>query len=285
MTKNLIYFFIGFIIIGIASFFLPQAAMSFGNYGITIIVVAFTILVLFITFVVQKLVKNGLNSDQIPNGIPATATVISSQQGNFKLTFGGVQEIYQLIIEATVQNRQGETWPARIKAMIPITQISTFQPGVSFLVKYDPQNKKRVVIDKDASSEAAEVNVPGYDKMTHQSIMAAKQNAPKDITLRLEAATALLQELRLSGVSATATVLSNDIIYANYLPYNDAVQLKLQVNATDRPSFEAMILGLFANTALPKVEVGKTVYVKYDRNNPQRLTMTGTDQPDTVQNL
>lgn len=283
MNKFLIYFFIGFIIIGVASFFLPYAAMNFGPNGMIYAGIGFTILVLIIVFGITGLTKRSLKPKDIPNGIPATATVVSCRQGNMKVTFGGVQEIYQLIIDVTVRNQQGETWAAKMKEMIPITQIGVFQPGVSFSVKYDPKDKSRVVIDQNASAQQnnQSVNIPGYGTLHQQEIQESKQKAPHDITLRLEAASSLEQKLKISGVPATATVLAKDILMLKYIPGSDAVQLKLNVNATDRPPFEAVIVALIATTASYKVEPGKTVFVKFDRYNQQRICLTGTDKPET----
>ena len=256
--------------------------MNYGLNGLIFGVIGFIVLVLVIVISLMKFAKSGLNTKDIPNGLPATATVVSCRQGNMKMTFG-VQEVYQLVIEINVQNPQGETWPSTIKAMIPLTQIATFQPGVSFLVKYDPLNKNKVIIDQNATAAQTEVNFPGYGNISQQTIQSAMKNAPQDITLRLQASNSLMQELKISGVATTATIISNELMYPNYIPSSDAIQLKLQVNANDRPSFEAEILSLIAKIALPKVETGKTVYVKYDRINPQRLVMTGTDQPNTAQ--
>ena len=282
MNKFLIYFFIGFIAIFAASFLLPVVIMNYGVHGLIFGVLGFIILVLAIVISLMKFSTGSLNTKDIPNGLPATATVVSCRQGNMKMTFG-VQEVYQLVIEINVQNPQGETWPSTIKAMIPLTQIATFQPGVSFLVKYDPLNKNKVIIDQNATAAQTEVNFPGYGNISQQTIQSAMKNAPQDITLRLQASNSLMQELKISGVATTATIISNELMYPNYIPSSDAIQLKLQVNANDRPSFEAEILSLIAKIALPKVETGKTVYVKYDRINPQRLVMTGTDQPNTAQ--
>ncbi len=82
--------------------------------------------------------------NDIPNGLPATATVIACRQGHQKISMG-VKEYYQLLIDVVVRN--GDTWPATIKYMAPITQVGAFQPGASFAVKYDPADRGRVVVD------------------------------------------------------------------------------------------------------------------------------------------
>lgn len=89
-----------------------------------------------------------LKPKSIPNGLPATATVVSCRQGNMKVSMGGVNQNYQLIIEVNVSNPQGETWQATMKEMINITQVSVFQPGVKFKVLYDSNDKSNVVSDR-----------------------------------------------------------------------------------------------------------------------------------------
>lgn len=92
--------------------------------------------------------ENPLRKKEIPNGLPATATVIRSYQGNMKVTFGGVQENFKMIIEVNVRNNNGVFWQAKMEEMIPIHQIGVFQPGVSFKVLYDPNDRSKVVFDQ-----------------------------------------------------------------------------------------------------------------------------------------
>lgn len=118
------------------------------NYGLTTAIIGFTIMLLVSVFFGMKVGKKSLQPKDIPNGIPATATVISSRQGNMKMTMGGVQEFYQLIIEVNITDKYGQKWPARIKEMVPLTEVGIFQPGVQFKVKYDPNDKSNVIIDR-----------------------------------------------------------------------------------------------------------------------------------------
>jgi len=90
-------------------------------------------------------VQSATETKDIPNGIAATATVVNIRQGNMKMKYG-VQEVYQLIIDVTVTAQNGETWPAVLTEMIPLVQIARFRPGISFAVKYDPNNRSEVVL-------------------------------------------------------------------------------------------------------------------------------------------
>ncbi len=119
----------------------------FGPIGI-IGVFAFIALLLAFVFFATKLARNAVKSKTLANGLPATATVIRSYQGTMKISFGDVQQNYQLVIEINVTNQKGETWPAKMMEMIPLTEVGIFQPGVSFNVLYDPANRNIVVFDQ-----------------------------------------------------------------------------------------------------------------------------------------
>ncbi|MEO6833875.1 MAG: hypothetical protein ABI378_14515 [Chitinophagaceae bacterium] len=278
MKSFLVFFFASFLVIIVASFLLPIAVIQF---GIALPVIVFIALVLFVVFYGFKVARKGLKPKDIPNGLPATATVIKSYQGNMKMTLGGVQEFYQLEIEVNVKNNLGETWPAKIIEMIPITQVGLFQPGLSFAVKYDPNDRTKVVFDQTPGGTQNSRDIPGYGTVNAQEVQSSMQAAPKDITLRLQAANALYQDLKVNGVASEAIVKSCKTLYATYLAGSDAVLLELQVNALDREPFEAEIVSLVSKSALPKLAPGKTVFVSYDYNNPMRVCMTGTDKVDS----
>src|SRR5690606_24035114 len=116
------------------------------------IIIGFVVFIILMIYFLQRWLLGSLKPKDIPNGLPATATVISCRQGNMSMSVGGVNQNYQLIIEVNVTNPQGETWQATMKEMINITQISVFQPGVSFAVKYDPNNESKVVFDQSAQT-------------------------------------------------------------------------------------------------------------------------------------
>ena len=228
--------------------------------------------------------ENPLRKKEILNGLPATATVLRSYQGNMKVTFGGVQENFKMIIEVDIKNTNGETWQAKMEEMIPINQIGIFQPGATFNVLYDPNDRSSLIFDTSPQTNPSR-NVPGYGTVDQQTVKSAMQSAPQDITLRLQAANALLQEMKLTGIAASATVISSELMYENYMNGIDVYQIRLKINAAEIPPFEGETLGLILKTSVHKIAPNKTVYVKYDRNNPHRFSMTGTDKPDNTAQL
>jgi len=259
----------------------------FGPIGI-VGVFAFIAFILAVIFIAMKLARNAIKPKTLANGLPATATVIRSYQGNMKISFGGVQQNYQLVIEVNVTNPQGETWSAKMTEMVPLTQIGIFQPGVSFKVLYDANDRSKVVFDQSEQpqqqSPTNSVNIPGYGTVNSQMAKAARQTAPQDITMQLQAASTLLNEFNANGygVSASATVISSYSFYVNYMNGNDVYKIKLKVNATETAPFETEIITLIAKPSIYKIEPGKTVYVKYDRSNPQRVCLSGLDKPDSA---
>ncbi|MFA7616303.1 MAG: hypothetical protein WCY16_06975 [Weeksellaceae bacterium] len=253
------------------------------------IVIGFVVFIILIIYILQRWLLGGLKPKDIPNGLPATATVIKSYQAGMSMR-AGANQFYSIIIEANITNPQGETWFEKIEQMLPITQVGIFQPGVSFAVKYDPNDRSKVVFDQSAQTSGSQqkpfgsVNVPGYG--TVDSIMAnqAKQHQPQDIVLQLQATSALLNELNANGngVTAEAEVLSKTQLIDNFMNGADAYKLRIRVNATDISSFETDVVLLIQKPSVYKIEPGKTVYVKYDRNNPQRTVISGTDKPDSA---
>lgn len=304
IIKNyLFYFGAGFILIVIGSFLLPKVATSGGKYGLIFGIIGFVASVLFIILFVTKKMAGDIMSNfpigeftgfpfsgksaaapDIPNGIATWATITNFQQSGINMSMGTFQ-YYEMLIDLNVEGTDGTTWPARVKQMVPLAQLNMFQIGTRISVKYDPNDKSKVVFTTQNPNQGgggASMDIPGYGTINSQTAQAAMQTAPKDITLRVQAAHALFQELAITGVAATATVLSTRLVYENYMNGADVYLLKLMVNATEIPPFEAETTDLMAKSALPKIEPNKTVYVKYDRNNPQRMSLTGTDKPDSA---
>jgi hypothetical protein len=252
------------------------------------IVIGFVVFLLLLIYLLQRWVLSSLKPKDIPNGLPATATVIRSYQGNMRVSIGGVNQNYQLIIEVSVTNPQGETWQAKMEEMINITQIGMFQPGVSFAVKYDPNNKSRVVFDQSAQTQQHpqqqqpfnnSVNIPGFGTVNSQMAQQAAQNQPQEIVLQLQAFKSLMESLRSTGISATATVVSREIVHENFMQGVDAIKIRFRVDKTNYETEEILIT---PKTSLYKSEPGKTIYVLYDPNNSKRVAVSGLDKPDGV---
>lgn len=140
----------GIVLMGIAIFIVVMMGMHYGEESPQLIasLVGTVVLILVLVLFANKILKSETKLKTIANGLPAVATVIQSYQGGQAILSGRVPTHYQLIIEVNVRNPHGETWKATMKEMLPVTQVGVFQPGVQFAVKYDPNNRNKVVIDQ-----------------------------------------------------------------------------------------------------------------------------------------
>ncbi len=250
------------------------------------IVIGFVAFIILMIVVLQRWILSSLKPKDIPNGLPATATVIKSYQGNMRVSIGGVNQNYQLIIEVNVTNPQGETWQAKMEEMVNITQIGIFQPGVSFAVKYDPNNRSKVVIDQSAQTQQQSqqpfnnsYNIPGFGTVNSQMAQQAVHNQPQEIVLALQSNKVLMESLQNSGISATATVLSQETVQENFMPGVDVIKLRFRIEKTN---YETEQLMATPQTSLYKSEPGKTIYVLFDPNNSKRVGVSGLDKPDGI---
>lgn len=248
------------------------------------IVIGFVAFIILMIYVLQRWFLSGLKPKDIPNGLPATATIIKSYQGGMSMR-ASANQFYSIVIEVNVTNPQGETWPAKIEQMLPITQVGVFQPGVSFAVKYDPNNRSKVVIDQSAQTQQQQqpfnnsYNIPGFGTVNSQMAQQALHSQPQEIVLAVQANKVLIESLRNSGVSASATVLSRETIQENFMPGVDVIKVRFRV---ERINYETEQLMITPKSSLFKSEPGKTIYVLYDPNNPKRVGISGLDKPDGI---
>lgn len=125
-------------------------------------VLGFVVLIIAGIYFSQRWLFSSIKPKDIPNGLPATATVIRSYQSGMAMRYAKVHFYYELIIEVNVRNQQGETWQAKIEQVVPMAQLGMFVPGLSFAVKYDPKNKSKVVIDRSREQQGMDYgNIPG----------------------------------------------------------------------------------------------------------------------------
>lgn len=248
-------------------------------------VIGFVVFIILIIYVLQRWILGSLKPKDIPNGLPATATVIRSYQGGMSMRYGANQ-YYSIVIEMNVTNPQGETWQTKMEETLPVTQVGMFQPGVSFAVKYDPNNRNKVVFDQSAQTQQGQqqslnnsFNIPGFGAVNSDMAKQAVQSQPQEIVFQLQAFKSLLESLKNTGIPTTATVLSRKVVQENFMQGIDAIQLRFRV---DKNNYETAQLLITPKTSLYKCEPRKTIYVLYDPNNPKKAGISGLDKPDGI---
>ncbi|MBS1644692.1 MAG: NADH-quinone oxidoreductase subunit A [Bacteroidetes bacterium] len=255
----------------------------------TIGVLVFIAFILGLIYFGQRWLLGGLKPKDIPNGLPATATVISCRQGSMSMSVG-VNQNFQLIIEVNVSNPQGETWQTTMKEMINITQISVFQPGVQFAVKYDPNDKSKVVFDQSAptqnqANQASNINKAMNNpsaNYTNQDVLNAKQAAPTDIMQKVQYHSDLLKELLNTGTASTSTVINSEVALKDFMPGINILKVAIEVKNTMIDTFESDIFLIAPATSMHKFEPNDTVHILYDPKNPRRVCISGTDKVNST---
>lgn len=253
------------------------------------IVIGFVVFIILIIYILQRWLLGGLKPKDIPNGLLATATVIKSYQAGMSMR-AGANQFYSIIIESNITNPQGETWFAKIEQMLPVTQVGIFQPGVQFAVKYDPTNKSKVVIDQSAQTQQQPNQASNINKAmknpnagyTNQDVLNAKQAAPADIMQKVQQHSDLLKELMTSGAASTAKVVKTEIELKDFMPGINILKVRITIAGTIIDEFESDIHLLTPVTSMYKFEPGKTVYILYDKKNPRRVCISGTDKANNT---
>lgn len=130
---------------------------------------------------------------------------------------------------------------AEAKMFISMLQVPQFQPGAVVQVKYDPLNPTRVAVDvvggsldaAPAAQDADPARVPGIQAMLEQ--MKTMQN-----------------DLEARGIPAPAQILTAANMGVQVNGDNPLMTFQLQVQATDRPPFQASARGVVGLTAVGK---------------------------------
>lgn len=291
---------------------LAMATQVFG-VGLWIGVFVFIAFVLGGVYFAKRWFLGSLKPQVIANGLPATATVIRSYQGGMSMRYGASQ-FYSVTIEVNVTTDLGESWPAKIQQVLPVTQVGVFQPGMRFAVMYDPKDRSKVVMAQTSTSAGGtgtastgfstgypsgapagqqvvipfgSVEVPGYGTVSSITADEAIRHQPQEVVRQLQTASLRLKEMKLtgSGVEASATILRKKVLTEGFMNGADALRLEVRVSPGGMRPQEVTLVCLVQKPSIYKTEPGRTVYVIYDRNNPSNIVLTGLDRPNTAVEL
>ena len=145
---------------------------------------------------------------------------------------------------------------------ISMLQIPQFQPGSVVQVKYDPQNPTKVAVDAVGGSLGAAPAAQTADPARVQALQAM-----------LEQMKTMQNDLEARGIPAPAQILTAANMGVEVNGDNPLMAFQLQVQATDRPPFQASAQGVVGLSAVGKYQPGRTIYVKYDPNDPSKIVL------------
>ena len=217
------------------------------------------IVLLFVAVFVGRLIMNGMQNRQVlAHGESAPAVIQKVWQTGTVMNETNPQIGMQL--EVRPANRP--VFQAEAKMFISMLQIPQFQPGSVVQVKYDPQNPTKVAVDEVGGTLDATPAAQSADPARVQALQAM-----------LEQMKTIQNDLEARGIPAPAQILTAANMGVEVNGDNPLMTFQLQVQATDRPPFQATAQGVVGLSATAKYQPGKTVYVKYDPNDPSKVIL------------
>jgi hypothetical protein len=225
-----------------------------------ILPIAITVVVLLIVGVfVGRLVMNGMkNREVLAHGEPAPAVIQKVWQTG--TVMNEINPQIGLVLEVRPTNKPA--FQAETKMFISMVQIPQFQPGAVVQVRYDPQNPTRVAVDAVGGSLDAAPAAQNADPVRVQALQGM-----------LEQMKTRQNDLEARGIPAPALILTAANMGVEVNGDNPLMTFQLQVQATDRPAFQATAQGVVGLSAVGKYQPGRTVYVKYDPNDPTQVVL------------
>jgi len=151
-------------------------------------------------------------------------------------------------------------WDASVKELISLTQLYLLAPGTVFPLRYDPAVPAHIVIEREGEAP------PRNDR-------ALREN--------LEQQQAQYRALRATDQLAPAIVKKYTPLGAKVNGNNPYVELSVDVTPEKDPPFNADVRGVILGASVAKYAVGRQVYVVYDPKDLRRVSLAGSDKPDT----
>jgi hypothetical protein len=222
-------------------------------------IVITVVVLLVVALVVGRLVMNGMqNRAVLAHGESAQAVILKVWQTGTVMNETNPQ--IGILLEVRPANKP--VFQAETKMFISMLQVPQFQPGAVVQVKYDPQNPTKVAVDAVGGSLDAPPASQNADPARVQALQAM-----------LEQMKTMQNDLEARGIPAPAQILTAANMGVQVNGDNPLMTFQLQVQATDRPPFQATAQGVVGLSAVGKYQPGRTVYVKYDPNDPTKVVL------------
>jgi hypothetical protein len=225
-----------------------------------ILPIVITVVVLLIVAVfVGRMIMNGMQNRQVlASGVSAPAVIQKVWQTGTVMN----ETNPQIGILLEVRPADKPAFQAEAKMFISMLQIPQFQPGAVVQVKYDPQNPTKVAVDAVGGTLDAGQAAQNADPARVQALQAM-----------LEQMKTMQNDLEARGIPAPAQILTAANMGVQVNGDNPLMTFSLQVQATDRAPFQATAQGVVGLSAVGKYQPGRTVYVKYDPNDPTKVVL------------
>jgi uncharacterized protein DUF3592 len=187
----------------------------------------------------------------------------------------------QIGMKLRVTPQTGMPYDVETKMVISRLQTAYYQPGVSCVVRYDPNDQSSVAIESiggsvgDSSQQSSQqwgTEASGCGMAPAGTFFAGK--SPKDVEAWLTKNDTEGKRIMQTGIECKAIVLKNEWMGAYVNGQNPATAFELEVLPDNEPAYNAKCYGVIMQSSVPKYQPGKQIWIKYDPDDKNRITIS-----------
>jgi hypothetical protein len=243
---------------------------------ILIVVIAFEAGFFAIFYFVFKTTLGPVAEQQelLESGTPAEATILALEETG--ITVNKIYPVVKLTLE--VRPPGGQPYQAQFQTMIDRLEIPQVQPGKVVPVVYDPADPSKVALGSGGGAAGGGVGGAGAPSAPG----GIAPQAPAGATLE-EKARQMEEFLKRNddeseailviGQPAPAAIVQAFPLGVDVNGNNPAMTFMLEVKPEGQPSFQAQVTGVISEASIPRYQIGKTIYVKYDPEDHGRVAI------------
>lgn len=204
-------------------------------------------------------------------GIEAEAKILSIQENGSSMQIGGQLPKPGMSLRLEVHPKDREPFITTTDSYLSMFEIQKYQPGSTIRVKFDPAKPQALVILQDVPATGY-YNSAAADPTTNMS--------EEDVTILMGKLAQLKKdqkELLEGGIQYDAKVTSFTDMKIPLDGDGTLVTMKVEVqgpNGTYPAEFMAPVL----IASMEKYNVGHMVFVRVDKNNPNRVALAGSPE-------
>jgi archaellin len=207
-------------------------------------------------------------------GVPAQARIVSLADTGVTINMNP-----QIKLTLEVTPPMGAPYMVETKQVISRLDTASYQPGTILPVIVDPNDKNLIEINYDSSAQTAGYSSGGYapggvaqatDKILtgpYAGMSAADANAM--IAKNNEENIQLMSY----GTESKAIVTKYTWLGVYVNGENPFVEVEVEVMPSSGTPYKAKAQGVVQTASVPKYQPGAEIYIKYDPNNPNKITM------------
>lgn len=205
-------------------------------------------------------------------GIEADAKVLSIQENGSSLQVGGQIPKPGMTVRLEVHPKDREAFITTTNAYLSMFEIQNYQPGATIRIKFDPAKPQSLVILQNVPATGYYNSSEGINPTSTMSEEEVEDLTKKVIQLKQDQ-----RDLLEGGIQYDAKVTS---FVDMQIPVPDGgtlVTMKVDVQGPNG-TYPAEFMAPVMVAGMKKYTEGHMVYVRVDKNNPNRVALGGSPE-------